>query len=87
MDENTDAARVAAIRRLRAKRMFIQSLAVYVVVNTFLVVVWAMGGRGYFWPAWVMAGWGVGLALQAWHLYGRRPITEDDIQRELRRGT
>jgi hypothetical protein len=39
---------------------------------------------GYFWPGWVLAGWGVLLVLDAWNVYGRRPLTDDDIDRELR---
>jgi len=32
-------------------------LVVYLVVNTFVVVMWALTGQGYFWPAWLIAGW------------------------------
>ena len=50
------------------------------------VVVWAVTGFGYFWPGWVMAGWGVLLGLDVWSAYSRRPITDDDIERELHTG-
>ena len=33
------------------------------MVNAFLIGVWALTGHGYFWPAWVLGGWGIGLAL------------------------
>ena len=33
-----------------------------------------------------MAGWGIGLALHGWGVYGERPITEAEIQREMERG-
>jgi len=42
-------------------------------------------GFGYFWPGWVLAGWGVLLLLDAWNVLYRRPITEEDLDRELRR--
>ena len=58
--------------------------AAYVVINLFLIGVWAVTGFGYFWPGWVLAGWGVLLALDAWNVYFRRPLTEEDIERELR---
>jgi hypothetical protein len=32
----------------------------------------------------VLAGWGVLLALDAWNVYFRRPLTEKDIDQELR---
>lgn len=78
-------ARRYALKRLQAKREFSGNLAAYVVVNLFLVVVWWMAGGGYFWPGWVLAGWGVGVVLHGWDVYLRRPITEADVDAELRR--
>ena len=79
------AARAEARKRLQAKREFGSNLVAYVVINTFLVVVWALTGAGYFWPAWVLAGWGVGLLLHAWETFVRQPITEAEIDQEMRR--
>ena len=31
----------------------------YVNVSLILVLVWALGGFGYFWPIWPLAIWGV----------------------------
>ena len=76
--------RDAAIKRIKDKRDFKTHAVSYVVVNLFLVGVWAVSGGGYFWPGWVMAGWGIGLVLHGWQTYrGERPITEEDIQREM----
>jgi len=55
-------------------------------VNTLLVVIWAMSGSGYFWPIWPIAGWGVGLAFNAWSAYFEKPISEEDIRREMEKG-
>lgn len=79
-------ARDAAIRRLKAKKGFQANVVSYVVVNLFLVGVWAVSGRGYFWPIWAILGWGLGLAMHAWSIYGAKPITEEDVQREIDRG-
>jgi 2TM domain len=76
--------RKAAIDRLRNKRAFGQDLVAYVVVNAFLVLVWALSGRGYFWPAWVMGAWGVGIVMHGWTAFVQRPITEDEIEREMK---
>lgn len=77
--------RDAAIARLKAKREFMTHLMAYVAVNGFLVIVWWLtsgNNSGYFWPAWVMAGWGIGLVMHAWETW-RRPISETAIQRQM----
>ena len=71
--------------RLLRKRKFRGDLAAYVVINAFLVGVWAFTGLGYFWPGWVLAGWGVLLLLDTWDVFFRHDVTEEDIQRELHR--
>jgi hypothetical protein len=77
-------ARLEARKQVEKRRNLQGGLVAYVVVNTFLVFVWAISGGGYFWPAWVIAGWGVGMVL-GWWSYLRGPVTEADIERELRR--
>ena len=76
-----------AIRGLQRKRTFRRHLAAYVVVNLFLIVIWLATGAGYFWPGWVIAGWGIGVVANAWYAYGRGgdSISEADISRETRR--
>jgi hypothetical protein len=81
-----DQGRDAALRRLKAKRGFTADLTTYAIINLFLIGVWAVTGAGYFWPIWVMLGWGVAVAMHGWAVFGRREITEADIQREMRRG-
>lgn len=78
--------RTAAIERLKNKRAFGQDLVSYVVVNAFFVGIWAVTGAGYFWPAWIMGAWGIGLVMHAWTAFFQKPITEEDIQREIHRG-
>ena len=81
--DDRDERRELAIKRLKEKRDFKTHVAVYLIVNTMLVVIWAATGAGYFWPIWPIAGWGVGLAFNAWTAYRQRPITEDDIRKEM----
>lgn len=69
--------------RLMRKRKFKGDVAAYVVINAFLVGIWAVSGFDYFWPGWVLAGWGVLLLLDGWDTYYRHDVTEEDIQREL----
>ncbi len=83
-DRTTDAERAAARTRVEKRRGLQGGLLAYVVVNAFLVAVWAMTGGGYFWPAWIIAGWGVGMLFGLWD-YLRGPITDADVDDELRR--
>ncbi len=78
-------AREAAVKRLTARRDFATHAITYLVFNTALVVVWYLTGHGYFWPGWLIGVWGAGLLMHAWDVWGRRPITEEDIRRELDR--
>jgi signal transduction histidine kinase len=51
-----------ALQRRRGVRASAGKLA---IVNVFLIGIWVASGAGYFWPAWVMLGSGVALALKA----------------------
>jgi hypothetical protein len=81
--DNMDDRRESALKRLKAKREFKTHVAVYVIVNALLVAIWAMSGGGYFWPIWPIVGWGVGVAFNAWSAYFEKPISEDEIRREM----
>ena len=84
MDEQQ--RREAAVKRLKAKRDFWTHVAVYVLVNGLLVVIWAVtSDRGSFWPMWPILGWGIGLGLNAWEVY-RKPISEEAIRQEMDKG-
>lgn len=50
---------------VRKLRRFYTDVVIYLAVNAFLILVWALSGVGYFWPIWVIIGWGIGLGLHA----------------------
>ena len=51
-----------AKKRVEEKKGFFSHLAVYVLVNILLVIIWAFSaGGGYPWFIWPMGGWGIGL--------------------------
>ncbi len=72
-----------ARKHVERKRKFRADLVAYVVINAFLIGAWMVTGFGYFWPGWVLAGWGMFLLLDAWQLRYHQPITEEDIDNEL----
>lgn len=84
-EEAVVGERELARKRVQTRRDFASHFVAYVVINAFLVGVWAVTGASYFWPAWVLGGWGAGLVLHAWDAFGRREITEADIDTEMRR--
>jgi hypothetical protein len=77
--------RKLALSRLKKKRDFWTHLVIYATFNAALIVIWALTGAGYFWPIFVIVGWGIGVAANAWDVYGRKPITEEEIRRETDR--
>lgn len=81
----TGDPREAAIERLKARREFTTHVVTYAVVNAFLVGVWFVTGAGYFWPIWVLGGWGIGLVMHAYTTFVQHPITEAEIEREMHR--
>jgi 2TM domain len=77
--------REQALQRLKKKRDLQGHLVTYLIVNVAVWVIWAATGAGYPWPAWVTGGWGLAVLLNVWDVYGRSPITEADVEREMRR--
>ena len=85
-DTREQAARDTAVAHLKKRRDFFGHLLVYVLVNAFVVVIWAVtGAHGFFWPVFLIAGWGIGVVMNAWDVFWRPQITEQDIQREFER--
>ena len=80
-----DELREQAILQLKKKRDFRTHIFIYVLVNAMLVVIWAVTGAGFFWPVFPIIGWGIGVAANAWDVYARKPISEDEIRRETER--
>jgi hypothetical protein len=75
-----------AISRLKKRRELGAHVLTYLLINGFLVVVWAVTSRDViFWPMFPMAGWGIGLVLHAWDVYRNDEFREDEIQREIAR--
>ena len=84
--DREQALRDKAVRQLKKERDFRGHLLVYILVNTSLVVIWLLTDPdGFFWPVFPIAAWGIGVIMNAWDVYGRQEITEQDIHREMDR--
>lgn len=78
--------REKAVDQLRKKQELRAHVLVFTLTNALLWVIWALTMPGGFaWPAIVTAGWSVGLVMNAWDVYGRRPFTEAQVQHEIDR--
>jgi hypothetical protein len=83
--DQDQALRERALGHIKKKREFQAHLLSYVLVNAFLIVLWAtVAGGGFFWPAFPIAGWGIGLIFHAWDVYKAEP-SEAEIEREMDR--
>jgi hypothetical protein len=80
------ALREKAIKQLKKQRDFRGHLLVYVLVNAFLVAVWALTNPdGFFWPVFPIAAWGMGVVMNAWDVYRGDEFSEAQIRREMER--
>jgi len=85
-DTREQAPRERAVRQLKKRRDFYGHILIYVLVNAFVVVIWAVtDAHGFFWPVFPIGGWGIGVLMNAWDVFWRPEISEEDIQREVGR--
>lgn len=79
--------RSKAVQRIKRKRDFVGHVVVYLLINAGLWAVWAIDGADTddIWPAWVSGIWLVILLLDAFKVYGERPISDQRIEEEVRR--
>jgi hypothetical protein len=78
--------RKQARERVEKRRDFKTHLFIYFVVNAALIGIWAIATPdSLFWPIFVILGWGIGVAGNAWDVFIRKPITDDEIEREEQR--
>src|SRR5690242_5354848 len=72
---------------LQRRRDIMCRRLVYLIVNTFRVVIWAVasGPDGFFWPVFPLVGWGIGVVMNAWDVYRPEELVEDVIEAVMRR--
>lgn len=85
---NDEELREQAYRRLKRRRDFMSNFGTFLTVNGLLWLIWALTGHdtdGFPWPAWVTCIWGFIILMHAVRTFLRRPITDEDIEREVQR--
>jgi len=84
---DSNSARERAISSLHQKQGFYQTVFSFVAVNILLWGIWLFTDdkSGFPWPAYVTIFSGFGLAFSWWRIFGQRPITEEEIEREIAR--
>jgi hypothetical protein len=77
------------LHELARKRVdFRRHLTVYVIINAMLWTIWFVTGKGYPWPVWPMAGWGIGVIFQYLFEYrSSRFLSEEEEFLKLKRET
>jgi hypothetical protein len=85
MQTEDQELRVRALASLKKKREFRAHLLAFVLVNAFLVTIWALTSPGgFFWPIFPLMGWGNRRRLQRMGRL-RAGASEEEINREMDR--
>ena len=81
-----DILRQRAVGQVKKRRDFYGHLLVFALVNGAAIAIWAtVGDGGFFWPIFLLFGWGIGLIMNAWDVFYRGYEDEGQIQREIER--
>jgi hypothetical protein len=69
-------------KQLKRQRQLRGQVVVFLLVNAFLIAIWAATSVAareliFFWPIFPLLGWGLGLAVQFWQVYGEREDRDD----------
>lgn len=86
MDEFGElAAREREAKRIARRQWFWLDAAVFVTVQLFLFVIWALGDVEFPWFVFPLFGWGILLAAHAVYAFVIRTPEEIMIEREARK--
>ncbi len=77
-----------ASKNVEEKKGFFIHLAVYIIVNIMLLIIWAVTGAGFPWFVFPLGGWGIGILFHflGVFVFSRQTNWEkSEIEREVRR--
>jgi hypothetical protein len=83
--DSLEQRRKLAIEQIKRKNQFLVDVVVYLVINALMVGIWASTGAGYFWPIWVILGWGAAVVIHGYIVYRGNAISNEQIEREMQR--
>jgi hypothetical protein len=76
-----------ALWRLNKRHDFKTHAFVYVLVNTVVWGIWvalaATSNSWWPWPLFLTLFWGIGLVMNAWDVYFRKPTSEVELRPEI----
>ena len=85
MTRNYDIKKKAK-KRVKKKKEFFEHLISFISTMVFLLIINLLTSPGYLWVVWPLLGWGVGLAIHYFTVFGFFGLgTEDWEEREFER--
>lgn len=75
---NDNPAYEEARKRVKALKSFYINFSIYIIVNIFLALVNLITSPGRLWFIWVVLGWGIGIAFQAYSVFGKNKLLGAD---------
>jgi hypothetical protein len=79
MNNSNYATYLTAATQIQRWRDFSAHLAAYLVIDLVFIAIWTMSGRGFFWPAFPLVGWAIGLSFQHFNQAVRGQIRHDHV--------
>jgi hypothetical protein len=77
--------RVIARHTAEKKAGFYTHLAIYVVVNLFLIAIWYITGAGFPWFVFILFGWGIGIVAHYMGTFHGQGYVEGLTEKEYRK--
>jgi hypothetical protein len=71
------------VRRMRMKLGFSWHAAIFAMANAAMITINLRFSPNTLWFVWPLAGWGVGLALHAYAVFGGGSMSEAEIQAQV----
>lgn len=88
-DTATPDAATSARKKAELRYEFWWNLGIYAFVNAFLIAVWYYNGGGFFWPIFVIGGWGIGVVANYYVAYVQsgKSWVDREIEKILQEGS